>query len=383
LLNIEKRVFGLDLARCIAISIVLIAHGLDFFISPVLQGTIVGGALGRILNYPLGFFGVEIFFILSGFLIGNIIIREIVENGTIKSLFNFYIRRWFRTLPLYYLVVVFLILYPTGENFTWENLFFIQNFNESNLAFNPVSWSLSVEEWFYLIIPAIILCIFSFSKNNKAKLFLYTCFFIVLISLITRITSVIFFDSTFDLGTRKQIFFRLDSIMTGVILAGIKHYYKDLYKYLINNRKFLFIISLVGLAICELWLVINSREALNESFFSRTFYFNFVSIFCALFVLSIETVKFNRMKLFVKPVTFISIISYGLYLIHFNIYLIMNQVIVINNLIVGFATFLIALTITLIVSFLIFKYFELPVMKLRDRLNPIKNTRFPHKKKTA
>nr|WP_263325080.1 acyltransferase [Neobacillus sp. Marseille-Q6967] len=368
----QKRIFGLDLARSIAIVFVLIAHGLDFFILPILHDSYIGGLLWIILIYPMGFFGVEIFFILSGFLIGTIIIRELVEKGSVISLFNFYIRRWFRTLPLYYLVVIFLIIYPTGEGFSWANLYFIQNFSASDLSFNPVSWSLSVEEWFYLTIPLIMLLCFKLKKGNKPKAFLIISLTIIGSSLVARIVSVMLLDPTFDFGIRKQIFLRLDSITMGVVLAGIKFYYKDIYNILIEKRKMIFIVAISGLLLCEVWLVVNRIEVLNTSFFSRTFYFNFISLFCAAFVLSLETVSPNKMKFLVNPITFVSVISYGLYLLHFHVYLIVKNTFKMNNLVTGTSVFLLAISVTIVIAYFIYNYFELPIMNLRDKFNFLK-----------
>lgn len=173
--NVNKRIFGLDLVRCIAILLVLIAHS-DFFFGPVFKDTLIDKALGRLVYYPFGFYGVEIFFVLSGFLIGRIIIKEIFEQGNWRNLLNFYIRRWFRTLPLYYLVMLVIFLYPTGAEFSWTNLLFLQNFNSEDLGYYPVTWSLSVEEWFYFTIPMVMLLYTFLLKNKGPKTFMTICF---------------------------------------------------------------------------------------------------------------------------------------------------------------------------------------------------------------
>ena len=79
--------------RAMAIILVLICHsGLE---SP--------------LMYQLGFYGVELFFVLSGFLIGQIIIRDVLQRPSTKTLITFYKRRWLRTLPLYYMILLLLL----------------------------------------------------------------------------------------------------------------------------------------------------------------------------------------------------------------------------------------------------------------------------------
>ncbi|RYE13802.1 MAG: hypothetical protein EOP34_08005 [Rickettsiales bacterium] len=81
------RSFGLDLARAIAIGLVLMSH------------------FGHNALDALGFWGVELFFALSGFLIGQILWRNFsqTDNWSGKQILNFWQRRWWRTLPNYYL----------------------------------------------------------------------------------------------------------------------------------------------------------------------------------------------------------------------------------------------------------------------------------------
>lgn len=369
----QKRVFGLDVVRSVAIILVLLAHGFDFFLIPVLKESFFGRVIIKSLNYPMGFFGVELFFVLSGFLIGKIIIKELVENGEWKNLFIFYIRRWFRTLPLYFLVILILICFPIGP-FSLSNLFFVQNFSSDTLAFNPVSWSLSVEEWFYLLFPLITIVVFQFIKADKGKSFIGICLVLMILSLLARIMLVLFNDPSFDFGTRKQIFFRLDSIIAGVILAGIKFYYKDTYRKLIEERKMLFIMSVVGFFLCEMWFIAHRNIGmLDNSFFSRTFFFNVVTLCCSLFVLSLENIRTPKIKFIGKAITFISLMSYGLYLLHFRIYIFLKSSIPINSIFIAVTLLVTAIVITLILSAVIYKYYELPMMQLRDKFSVSKS----------
>ena len=211
-----KRNFGLDLCRTCAILMVLLSHFRAFF-SPYYKLDFLG------IN---GYLGVELFFVLSGFLIGNIIINDLIENNS--SLKRFYYRRWFRTLPLYYVMV---LLLSRIREFNFQSLFFIQNFNERWLEFFPVSWSLCVEEWFYLIIPLF----FKKIVKNKKSFFVF-CGSIILVSLILRIIYFFKYSLSWDFGTRKVIFFRMDALVIGVLFAGIKYYYKNIYIYIYSKN---------------------------------------------------------------------------------------------------------------------------------------------------
>jgi len=95
----KKRNVGLDLARSIAIFFVVFSHTIW-----------ISDHYPPLIDYAMrvsGTIGVEIFFIISGFLIGKIILREIQdENYTFKQIKTFLFRRWFRTFPNYYLLLL-------------------------------------------------------------------------------------------------------------------------------------------------------------------------------------------------------------------------------------------------------------------------------------
>jgi len=151
----ETRVIGLDLLRACSIMFVLFSHGGGFLLRKYHDLLIP-------IVY-LGVIGVEIFFILSGYLIGTIIIKTFKESYTHEKAFTFLIRRWFRTIPNYllFLTINLIVLFALKSPFEFEKflitistyLTFTQNFfTYRNETFFPESWSLAIEEWFYVII---------------------------------------------------------------------------------------------------------------------------------------------------------------------------------------------------------------------------------------
>ncbi len=110
-----------------------------------------------------GFLGVDFFFVLSGFLITTLLLREEASNGH-YSLKGFYWRRFLRIVPVYFLVVTVLAVYYIGIKGKTEFLdlvpfyyLFLSNFLVSDIPMLAPTWSLSVEEQYYLIWPLLLL----------------------------------------------------------------------------------------------------------------------------------------------------------------------------------------------------------------------------------
>ena len=132
----EGRDLGLDVLRAAAIAMVMVHHGVSVRGLPVL------GAFGT---------GVDLFFVLSGFLIGRIFYRSRLRSNF--SLLEFWQARWLRTLPPYFAM---LGLYTWLEGFPGGSyLLFLQNY--AGVSGLGISWSLCVEEQFYLVFPLLAL----------------------------------------------------------------------------------------------------------------------------------------------------------------------------------------------------------------------------------
>src|SRR5476651_2470340 len=150
--TVSTRLNGLDTLRAAAIVMVLAFHYI------AVSGKSTFGFIGDI-----GWTGVDLFFVLSGYLIGNQIFSQIVQ-GRNFSLMTFYAKRLLRTLPNYYLVLAMYFIFPLalGERVTaplWQFLTFTQNLGLRPGQTFSHSWSLCIEEQFYLILPAIVMVI--------------------------------------------------------------------------------------------------------------------------------------------------------------------------------------------------------------------------------
>ncbi|HVW70810.1 MAG TPA: acyltransferase [Steroidobacteraceae bacterium] len=142
---------SLDLLRAMAIVLVVTAHSVLAY-----------GAPPGLAPLQLGGTGVDLFFVLSGWLLGGQLVRELDQTGTV-NLQRFWVRRWMRTLPAYYTVLAFTLLQQRighpDHPFRPDYLVFLQNYLGPE-PFFAVSWSLCVEEHFYLFIaPALLLLV--------------------------------------------------------------------------------------------------------------------------------------------------------------------------------------------------------------------------------
>ena len=221
----KNRVFGLDILRAMAIVLVLAAHTWP---TKAHQ------------QWPHAFavLGVELFFVLSGFLIGGILIRLAEEDRlhTLRDVWGFWRRRWFRTLPNYYLFLglhlvwrTWVLGFPDQVSTNWEYLFFVQNLRHPPPFFFPETWSLAVEEWFYLLFPLVLLGALQTLKRPGPAWASAIVLFLVIptalrlwVAASTGPVDPANLDAqrrTWDTIVRMTVMFRLDVVMYGVIAA--------------------------------------------------------------------------------------------------------------------------------------------------------------------
>ena len=179
---------------------------------------------------------------LSGFLIGRILIRNIADSRKesltmrLKMLRIFWVRRWFRTLPLYYLILVANVALHQyvggifGYFMGWQHLVFLQCYDGDDLNFFPESWSLCVEEWFYLLAPLLLIFL------ALARLKIWPSLVTVIVGIMVLRTAYVMYAGVdllaWDNDIRKNIFLRLDSLGIGVAFAYIYLYRRRLFNIL-------------------------------------------------------------------------------------------------------------------------------------------------------
>ncbi len=174
-------------------------------------------------------FGMDCFFVLSGFLIGSMLLQETDDTEKPTRVKRFYLRRAFRTFPIYYVVLLSLVvLFPNphatklslARELTYTANYFL-NWKQEYMSWG---WSLCVEEHFYLAVPLVILGL-RFLRSDRARLLALAALF--LSPLAWRVLTWRFSEGAWDADRIFATFFvrthlRYDVLVTGIALAYLQ-----------------------------------------------------------------------------------------------------------------------------------------------------------------
>lgn len=358
-IDYDKRIYGFDLLRAYAIFRVVNGHG-----GHLLNGTIMEGFPW--FSSPSG---VDIFFVLSGFLIGFSFISNIEktpENNSFKLSVNFWKRSLLRILPNYY--VILLLNYTllkwgiiTGSTEKFPLILFAtftQNLLTPFYDFFWESWSISVQEWFYLSFPLIIILLTKFKTIRNSTLISVLVFFVV--SLIYRLyLSQNDYDRFFwDLNFRKMILSRLDSIGFGVLAAWFRYYYPILWKRF-SIHSFIFGVLLFA-SVLYIPFKINT-------FYTNIVFYHITPLSVAFLLPLIDRIK-DAKTVIGKAVSHISILSYALYLTNLLVISIIDtnfKDLLSDNGIINYIGYWF---IILVLSYLLYILVENPVVKNGNKI---------------
>lgn len=357
--NYPIRNFGLDLIRAIAIILVVASH--CTFILPNFHVTLTDGI--RLL----GATGVDLFFVLSGFLIGGLLLRKLSSNEIgFKSLIHFWKRRWLRTLPNYFVVLILniLLLYvfevPLVENILLYFLL-LQNFLTPHPDFFTEAWSLSIEEYAYLLLPLFMyLSMYMFRSINPIKVFIWTTICTILLLFLFKFNFYVNADimdyKDWSSSFRKVVIYRLDAIYMGFLAVFFISRYSIFKDY---NIMFLIIggVLFVGL---HLLIVYNHIMPDNYMFFFSLFYLPLISLSIALVFPLFLSLKGK--KGIVKIITYISTRSYAIYLVNYSLVLLTIE----KFMKPSFLAMVVYLLITFLVSEILYRTVESPFLRYRD-----------------
>ena len=297
-----SRVSSLDVLRSLAIILVIIFH-YSVFISHK-------DNFGLISN--IGWIGVDLFFVLSGYLISNQIFKALQLEKF--SLTKFYIKRLFKTLPNYYFVLALYFLIPSFAEKPialpfWEYILFIQNFNLPVSGFSQ-SWSLCVEEQFYLLFPFLALWLYPKNRNIFISILILT----MLCGLFLRGMLWQHLNTTNNLKQFTTIIYyptycRLDGFISGIFVALIQNRYYKFWHRVTNYSNILLMIG-VMLLTCFIFIVTN-----RDSFLTATIGYPGISISFAIITLSALSNSSVLSKYKIPFCNRLALWSYAIYLL--------------------------------------------------------------------
>lgn len=320
-----ERQFGLDMMRAMAALMVVLAHGM-IYAAATIPALVVPGVTMATL-------GVEIFFVLSGFLIAPGLFA-VAEGRMMAS--RFWLRRAWRTLPSYYIfLAINLLLVAWFARDRVPNVsyaFFSQSLiTPPPSVFFAESWSLAVEEWFYLSAAVAAALSFRFGGKTGAgacahfRLWLWV---LVVLSPAARAAWSVMQGYEWDGGLRKLTFFRLDAIAIGVLMAARV---RDGMSSAVVRRCVICGVALCALAMVYIGNVVGASQYLSPTVgfaaaFSGALALSATGLGAALLLPAASKLQRpQRAKLIASGVTHIALWSYALYLCHFPLLLLFDQ----------------------------------------------------------
>lgn len=349
----------LDLCRAIAILMVLLSHGRGYLIP--IWGPFNGLKFG-------GFLGVELFFALSGFLIGRIIIKKSIHgDGSLSWIPSFWFRRWARTYPIY---IIFLLLNLTllsevrvaQIDNIWPFFVFTQSLTSPHPSFFGEAWSLAIEELFYLITPILYATIYFFIKDLK-KSFLLCLILMITLPAIYRVYLATQTSFSFN-DIRTISLAQLDSIMYGVAFSWVFYYEPKLKKTAMSIARVLVILLPFLIYLTHL-----PDDFMNSHTFIKIALFNVASLVCASLVVC--GINIRLPEFLISPVNIIARGSYISYLVNLPILYTMHKYTPPQSgTMQGVTLWFAYLFSTILISYLIHELLEKKILMLRDRISP-------------
>ena len=337
--------FGLDLMRATAVLLVLTSHWAGHF------GHWLDVRVPAIME-TLGDTGVEIFFALSGFLIGRILIGIAESNPGWHDFCVFLIRRAMRTLPLYFLwLFILLCIFPPQQDALVTAMRFL-TLSQNLIAEMPanyyfaVTWSLAIEEWFYLLFGATLILLARWLGGARALPFCLAIF--MLAPLVLRLAYM-------ERGL--LVFFRIDEIAYGVLMARL---YQD------GNAIFRYPLALLAAGLALL-----AAALFNELPIPAEFAVPLTSnaeVLGGALCLPAALRLSKAASWFERPVRWIAGRSYALYLIHMTILVDIAEVQLFQaGRLPALACAILAITLPFLLADVSYRFLESPILRRRPR----------------
>lgn len=351
-----NRLPGLDLLRAIAIIWVMLFHS-----------AIAGMGIPVREFSVFGWMGVDLFFVLSGFLIGSQLFKSIDHNNNIR-IRQFYISRAFRILPAFLVVTALYFLIPftregNGLPPLWQFLTFSVNLlvDVNTNTFSHV-WSLCIEEHFYLLLPLFALGFMKIGSTAKISVVL-----IAIAAFGMWLRSDIWLNDLTGYPVYRdyveKIYYpsytRLDGLLAGVLLALLKVFKPTCWSEITHHGNKVFFAGVAGLAL-TVWLFQD-----RFGYIATVYGFPLLSLSLAFIVAAASSTQSLIGKFKIPGAGLIATLAYSLYLTHKSVYYMVKENIVWQYGIYGLTGFVITTAAVFIVAAMLYLLVERPFLKLR------------------
>ena len=358
----RERQPGLDLLRALAIIVVVIYHAALF-------GFKLPGRVDR-----FGWIGVDLFFVLSGYLIGGQLLAPLARDQRM-NLGRFFARRALRIMPAYFVVLAIYFLLPSWREYSemsqplWKFLLSIQNIAlHGGTAFSH-AWSLAVEDQFYLALPFLLL----FLYRRPRTAIIIPCLLVVGgIALRTFLAAQ---NPSIDGGVsfrgfQAWIYYptwtRLDPLVFGVALAAIEKFRPQWWRRLTNYAIWLWLPALALIAY-GLWL--GEGDYLTVT--ACTWQFPLIALGMAALLICAISPRLVFRRVAIPGAAFIASIAYSAYLIQKLVIRFVEQFCASHNIVLTSAPALICVELCVYAAAtILFFTVERPFLQLRHRITP-------------
>lgn len=362
------RAHGLDTLRALAISLVFMYHYMVF----VSHKPTFGWAS------VVGWVGVDLFFVLSGYLIANQLLAG-TSDGRRLSLGAFYARRALRTLPVFWLVLALYFLFPAelgGKTPPplWRFLSFTQNLGlQPGTAFSH-AWSLCIEEQFYLVLPLLV--VISAAFGNRRGYAWSVLLGLLAVGIVAR--SLLWEHYGRESGGHIDGYYpniyyatlcRFDEFLPGVAIAMLKHWHRPLWAWLMQRGRQLMLIGSMA-TLGMLYLVYN-YYAIDDGYgyFMTAYGYSLVAMAFAVLVLAALSPHSWLYRVQIPGAYALAIGSYSVYLSHKPVAFWVQKQLAPYALTPALTLLAVVLACA-IAGWVLYRFVELPCLALRDRYFP-------------
>lgn len=303
----DSRIEGIDFLRGLSCLFVLTVHWFQYPDAPTFPNS--------------SFVGVDIFFVISGYLIGGILIKNYLKTGSVDQ-GRFFITRGVRIYPLHWVYFTYNIItifcwngHVSGEVTpirVFGELFYLQNFFQ---GLQGITWSLAIEEQFYILLPILMQVVISITGSIGS---------LPKVLVVLSVLPIIFRGITYGVWGSSEYhalycytFNRLEGLCLGVALAHCSIYQTERMRLL--REKYGAILGFVGsVFICSAYGLNSKNSGVKAASYVAGFSVYAIGATLVLFPLSAVT-RFKGPLLLLRPVSMLGYYSYAVYLFHINV----------------------------------------------------------------